>query len=90
MKEQIYKLNKEQKAIAINLAMKVECGEVHPRKVLQTFDIDQHVAQGIIKFWYDCNDMTRRALQIVVSEKCREHLEKCMNKRARNYPVIEK
>ena len=89
MEEQIYQLNKEEKAIAINLAMNIECGKVNPQRVLQAFEIDENVAQGIIKFWYDFNDMTRKALQIVVVQQCKQHLEKCFNVNCKNYPKIE-
>ena len=89
MKGQMYYLNDEERAIAINLAMKLECGLIEPKKVLDTFKIDSEVAEAIIKFWYEFNPMTRRALNLVVYERCRLHIKKCMQIKCTDYPEME-
>lgn len=84
-----YTLTKNQKCLALNLAMQVECGLVEPRKVIKAFNSDPLIARSIIDFWKEFDSMTRNALSIVIDYVQREHLENCLYQTATNFSDLE-
>lgn len=62
-------LNKEQQAIAINLAMNIESGIIKLSTVLEEIDLDPVGWVHILAFWLRCNDMTRGVVNRLCLEK---------------------
>ena len=83
------KLTREQKALAINLAMFIECGVVHAKHVTDIFKQDTAFAEKIMDFWANFDNTTRRALDIVSVQVAREHFELCLNLSSEGHPEIE-
>lgn len=71
-------LTKNQQESAINLAMQVETGTADFEEILKRFKEYPNLATNIITFWFGFNDMTRNALNRIVTYKCQRHLEKCL------------
>lgn len=70
-------LTDEQKREAINLAMGVECGVIEAADVLDAFEANPDIGKKVLKFWFAFNDMTRSAIQVLLIERCKMHLERC-------------
>lgn len=70
-------LTREQQCMAINLAMKIEMRDIDLAYVLATLKKWPHLTLELVTFWFQFDDMTRRALTTLVNAKCVEHLEKC-------------
>lgn len=68
----------EQQHKAVNLAMQIEIGEADYDRILKEFERYPNLGTNIITFWYGFNDMTRNALNMLVTYKCKKHLEKCL------------
>lgn len=85
----MFNLSNNQKALALNLAMVVECGVVAPKEVVRLFRQDLALAEKITYFWATFNKTTRAALDIVSIELAREHFELCLRHQAEDYPEIE-
>lgn len=64
-------LTKEQKAIAINLAMSIDSGEISLKTVLDELETSNEKAgwEHIIAFWLKCNDMTKSVVDRLYLEK---------------------
>lgn len=62
-------LDKEQQAMAINLAMQVESGEIRLSTILEEINIDPIGWSYIIAFWMNCNEMTQRVVDRLCLEK---------------------
>lgn len=80
------KLNEETKKVAVNLAMTIECGVYTPQQIISIVNDYPDVMVDFIDFWQEFNDMTRNAAQIVINEKCRNHITNCYTKRATSHP----
>ena len=52
----MYNLTKNQMALALNLAMVLECGAVPVEHVIDLFREDLQLTQSITEFWMDFND----------------------------------
>lgn len=83
-------LTNTQKAIALNVAMLLECGIISAERVVEIFKRNKNNAQLIMQFWLTFDDMTRRALDIVRCELTREFLEDCYELHATDCPQQEK
>lgn len=84
-----YKLDREAKALAIKLAMEIECDDRNVEEVLDCMCSNKDVAEALINFWLNCNDMTRSALYKVTKLQTIRDLESCLNLQAKDYPIIE-
>lgn len=62
-------LNKEQQAIAINLAMNIESGIIKLSTILDEINNDPCGWVHILAFWMRCNDMTRGVIDRLCLEK---------------------
>ena len=71
-------LTSEQQRTAVNLAMQVETGTADFEEILKRFEEYPNLATNIITFWFGFNEMTRNALNTLVTYKCRKHLESCL------------
>lgn len=76
-------ITEEEKRMAINLAMKIDIGEVTLSEVIFAFDKFPLSARAIMAFWMSFNEMTKEVAERVGYEKCREHLEKCYKKESK-------
>ena len=70
-------ITEEEKRMAINLAMKIDVGEISPVAVLVTFENCPTAANEIIEFWLSFNDLTKSVAAYLATEKARMHLENC-------------
>lgn len=70
-------LTAEQMREAVTLAMKIEIGDINYNYVLDTLRCNPSLATDLVYFWMTFNSMTRNAVQTLVTEKCRLHLEAC-------------
>lgn len=73
-------LTENEKRMAVNLAMKIDIGEIPLPAVVYIFDECPLSAHQITNFWMNFNDMTKSVAQKVATEKTRYHLEKCYTK----------
>lgn len=73
----MFNLSKNQKAMAVNLAMLIECGLVPVTDVVEMFKKDRKMTEKVTQFWLEFNGTTRRALDIVMVEVARQHFELC-------------
>lgn len=62
-------LDKEQQALAINLAMNIESGVINLSTVLEEINLDPVGWTHILAFWLRCNDMTRGVVNRLYLEK---------------------
>jgi len=85
----MYKLDREQKALAINLAILIDCGEADIKEVLKLLSSHKQLIDTLLDFWSTCNDMTRDVANKFILCKTVEDLERCYSQRAKNYPIIE-
>lgn len=62
-------LTREQKAIAINLAMDIDMGRFELNEILQ--DIENYPMQwdNVLKYWENCNEMTKSVIDRLYLEK---------------------
>lgn len=60
-------IDKETTARALNLAMAIELGAVDYSVVLKELRADKQGAIHILKFWMEFNDMTKNAVNILIS-----------------------
>lgn len=81
--------SKQQEAYAVTLAMQIECGLLPPQHIIELFKQDIKTAEHLAVFWAAFNDMTRRALDIVVYEAHKQLFEECFKLEATDYPEIE-
>lgn len=70
-------LTENEKRMAVNLAMKIDIGEIPLPAVVYIFDECPLSAYQITNFWMEFNDMTKSVAISVATEKARYHLEKC-------------
>lgn len=73
-------ITEDEKRMAVDLAMKIDIGEVPISLVIETFDRCPMSAAVIMDFWLNFNDMTKSVAEQVGYEKCRKHLENCYEK----------
>lgn len=73
-------ITEEEKRMAINLAMKIDVGEISPVAVLVTFDNCPTAANEIIDFWLSFNEFTKSVAEYLAIEKSRMYLENCYEK----------
>lgn len=84
------KWTKQQEAYVVTLAMQVECGILPAYNVVELFKKDIDTGTQIAGFWAKFNDMTRRALELVIYEANKQLLEQTFKLDAEGYPDIEK
>ena len=70
-------ITEEEKRMAVNLAMKIDTGEISPITVLITFENCPTAANEIIEFWLSFNDLTKSVAEYLAIEKSRMYLENC-------------
>lgn len=70
-------ITEDEKRMAINLAMKIDVGEITVNEVIKAFDKYPLSASVIMEFWCTFNEMTQQVAEKVGWERCRRHLEKC-------------
>ena len=78
-------LTKEQREFAYRLASIISAGVADLSAILLMFEEDKEQAEKIIHYWYDEDDTTRNAINILVNYKNVQFLESCLKRRARNY-----
>ena len=71
-------LTYEQQKDAVALAMQIENGTIDLQDVLQTFQDNPNLANNLVYFWWSFNSMTRRAIDILIYQRYRMHLENCL------------
>lgn len=81
---------KQQEAYVVTLAMQVECGILPATTIVELFKKDIQTGTRIATYWANFNDMTRRALELVVYEANKQLLEQVFRLEAENYPSLEK
>lgn len=74
-------LTENEKRMVVNLAMKIDIGEIPLYAVVHVFDECPLSAHQITQFWMNFNDMTKSVAERVATEKARLHLEKCYLKK---------
>lgn len=82
-------LTDEQKAMAINLALGLECGVYSMDAVLRVFFDNKEMAEKIAYFWLNFNDVTKGVLDSMVLYRQQLHLENCYRRQATDFPEIE-
>lgn len=85
----MFNLSKNQKALAINLAMLVECGLVPVTDVVGMFKKDRAMMGKVTEFWLEFNGTTRRALDMVMVEIARQHFELCLQLDCKGHNELE-
>lgn len=84
-----FNLSKNEKALALNLAMTLECDVVSPKEVVDCFQKNLEFAQRVTHFWLNFNNTTRNAFNIVKIEVARRYYESVLKLQAEGYPEIE-
>jgi len=81
-------LTAQEKQLAIQLAEQLLTSppQHKMRFILNQFEQHTVVAHKIMDFWKNHNSLTQQALNILITEKCRVHLQKCMNMRSVKHP----
>ena len=85
----MFNLSKNQKAMAVNLAMLVECGLVPVTEVVEMFKKDAKMTKKVTGFWLEFSDTTRRALDMVMIETARQHFELCLQLDCKGHNELE-
>lgn len=75
-------IDKETTAKALNLAMAIELGSMNPKEVIKALREDKQGGIEILKFWMGFNDMTKNAVNILISSALEDinqvgYLEHC-------------
>lgn len=72
---------KEQQAIMVNYAMRIDTGEVSEEDAIALLDeAELQLQKCIIVFWMRFNDMTCQVAERLAIRKAQMHLEKCYKK----------